>query len=400
MPLATSFEVEALILAARRTIEPAAVDRLRKLLVQGIDWEVFTRLTFDHGVTLIAFRSLNRAAPDLVPSDIAEASCHFEARQSERNAFLFAELIRIQDALERDGIGLLPFKGPVLSYIAYGDVASRQFADLDFLIRDGDVLRCLELLGQMGYRSNDDLSLPHQKACLKYYGQSLLHRDDGKVAIEPHWAIAPATFALSIDYAGMWRRAMHVDCAGQDIPSLSPEDLFTVLCIHGSKHEWTRLQWICDLGEVLRAYPEMDWGGLLQRAREQRCLRMVLIGLSLVEQLTGYVLPPSATSCDRADKVIKNLSDESSQLLFATDRESPSFARITPFRISMRDHWTDKVSYVWRTIVLPREDHLRMVRLPESLFFGYYPIKIVHDYLMLPVWLALKKVKTSLNQKL
>ena len=34
----------------------------------------------------------------------------------------------------------------------------------------------------------------------------------------------------------------------------------------------------------------------------------------------------------------------------------------------------------------PRVIHFRMVRLPDSLFFGYVAVKIVHDYLVLPIW--------------
>jgi len=391
-------EIEVLVLASRRRIEAPAVDRLRSLLSEGIDWEVFTRLTLEHGVTVIAFSGLHRVVSDLVPPDISEASGVFQERQRDRNQFLAAELIRILDVLGQQGIAILPFKGPILSCIAYGDVATREFTDLDFLIHDEDVLPCIEVLSGMGYLSDDSLPPAQQDACRKYYGQSLLFRNDGMVVIEPHWAIAPVTFALPIDYAGMWRRATYVDCNGQDIPSLSPEDLFTVLCVHGSKHEWTRLRWICDLAEVLRAYPDrIDWDAMVQRAREQRCRRMVLIGLSLVELLTGYVLPREVAGYVKADNTIKELTEKTSRLLFAGYRPSPPFSGITAFRLRMRDRLSDRLSYVWRTIVLPREDHLRLVYLPNLLYFGYYPIKLVHDYLMLPVWLGFKKIRVKLS---
>src|SRR6516162_11843824 len=107
---ATSLELDVLILASRRTIEPEDADRLRELLVQSVDWEIFTRLCLAHRVTVVAFRTLNRIAPDLMPEDITEASRLFESRQGERNAVLFNELIRIVDTLGRHGIAVLPFK--------------------------------------------------------------------------------------------------------------------------------------------------------------------------------------------------------------------------------------------------------------------------------------------------
>jgi hypothetical protein len=396
---ATSLELDVLILASRRTIEPEDADRLRELLVQSVDWEIFTRLCLAHRVTVVAFRTLNRIAPDLMPEDITEASRLFESRQGERNAVLFNELIRIVDTLGRHGIAVLPFKGPVLSYIAYGDLTSRELADLDFLIHDEDIFPCLDLLSHMGYPSHVDLPQARQKACLKYYGQTILYRNDGKVAIEPHWAIAPATFGLSTNLEGTWQRSTHVECAGRNIPSLSPEDLLTVLCIHGSKHQWTRLQWVCDLGEVLRAYPGMDWDNMLRRAREQRCLRMILIGLRLAELFTGYLLPPQVSACIETDKTVLDLSQKTSQLLFASSRPAPPFSRITRYRLRMRDHWTERFSYVWRTLVLPAESHLNLIDLPDTLIFAYYPIKIVHDYILLPAWLVLKKLRLIRNNR-
>src|SRR3712207_8653927 len=38
-----------------------------------------------------------------------------------------------------------------------------------------------------------------------------------------------------------------------------------ILCVHGTKHIWGRLSWICDVAELLRTQPDMDWEYVLDR---------------------------------------------------------------------------------------------------------------------------------------
>jgi hypothetical protein len=55
-----------------------------------------------------------------------------------RNMKMTAELLRILDALKEAGIKAMPLKGPVLAQQLYGDVALRQFSDLDILVARED----------------------------------------------------------------------------------------------------------------------------------------------------------------------------------------------------------------------------------------------------------------------
>ena len=51
-----------------------------------------------------------------------------------RDLELTGELARLLDRFRRDGIAAVPYKGPVLAAQAYGDVALREFVDLDILV--------------------------------------------------------------------------------------------------------------------------------------------------------------------------------------------------------------------------------------------------------------------------
>jgi hypothetical protein len=60
------------------------------------------------------------------------------ATNAQRSLRLTRELARIMACLENHSVDAIPYKGPALAQAIYGDVAMRQFSDLDILIRVSD----------------------------------------------------------------------------------------------------------------------------------------------------------------------------------------------------------------------------------------------------------------------
>ncbi len=299
--------------------------------------------------------------------------------------FFAAELVRILDALEKAGIVAMPFKGPVLTQMAYGDLGLRSFADLDFLIHKQDIPACLDVLQELGYAVNIGMSPAQKTAYEKWFGEYMFFRKDRRVVVEPHWAFERWTLALAFDYPGIWQRARPVEFVGTMVLSLSPEDLVTTLCVHGSKHQWERLQWICDVAEILRVYSSMDWHAVFDRARSQRCMRMLLLGLTLANRLRGAMLPAEAEALLAADRTVANLAGQVERSLFSEGGVYRGSYRVSQYYLQMRDRFEDKISYVVRTITTPQRLHFDIINLPSSLFFGYYLIKLLRDYILLPL---------------
>ncbi|MBI3710082.1 MAG: nucleotidyltransferase family protein, partial [Proteobacteria bacterium] len=294
VPISTARPEHALILAAAAPATDAAGRARLALLLQGpIDWTHVVETTDRHAVTALVLRRLADAATQLLPPELVEASEVYIARQRDTNQRLVAELVRIVRALSQQGIAVMPFKGPVLAELAYGDVALRQFRDLDFLVHEADVDRALAVVEALGYIVASPLSPVQEGAFRRYAGQYIFWRADGDAPIEPHWAFAPRSLAVDLDYAGLWQRAVPVRLAGIELRCLAPADLIAVLCIHGSKEEWTRLQWICDIAQTLQSFPDIDWAVVLDRARRHGHLRMVLIGLALARSFLGSQIPPA-----------------------------------------------------------------------------------------------------------
>jgi hypothetical protein len=378
-------EPRVLLLCARPRFDAGDRAELEGLL-DAVDWTAVVQLAEMHRVTALVLRRL-RDIPG-VPDEIADAGAAYLARQGARNARLTQALKEVIVALAARGIPAIPFKGPVVAHLAYGDPAMRRYGDLDILVREKDAGSACDALAALGFRATGTLSPAQLRAFRRYSGQDIVFKGD--IAVEPHWALAPRTLALRIDYDGLWARAREIDLDGQPVFCFGPEDLVTVLCLHGSKEQWTRLLWVADLAHMIAAGPALDWQVLLMRAQAQGILRMVLIALVLAGEVME--LPAAARDAIAADPEAQALAEQAGARLFEPERPEESIYRISDFRRRMRERRDDRLRYVLRTVLTPRESHFSVVRLPDSLFFLYYPLKLAHDYVLLPFWKSGKRL--------
>lgn len=84
---------------------------------------------------------------------------------------------------------------------------------------------------------------------------------------------------------------METELEGFRILAFPPEDQLLFLCVHAAKHLWSDLKWICDVAELIRAFPDLDWHLALRQAALVRNERTLLLGLALAQRLLGAELP-------------------------------------------------------------------------------------------------------------
>ncbi len=117
---------------------------------RSLDWELVVRLAEHHNVMPMVYQAL-RDVPDRVPAKVlADLRARFE-QNARKNLRLTAELLKILDCLECHGVEAVPFKGPVLAELVYGNLALREFSDLDVLVPAHDFLRAKEAVSALGY---------------------------------------------------------------------------------------------------------------------------------------------------------------------------------------------------------------------------------------------------------
>ncbi|MET0093408.1 MAG: nucleotidyltransferase family protein, partial [Sedimenticola sp.] len=181
---------------------------------------------------------------------------------------------------------------------------------------------------------------------------------------------------------------------------LDTEDDLILLCIHGSKEKWRKLKWVADIAWYLKRQPGLNMQSLIERTESQGLARMVRIGLGLSEQLLDEPLPDTARQWISNDPDAGNLISKITQTIFQHQIEEKSIYRLSRFHWDMRERIRDKWRYLYRTVTQPRTQHFQDITIPDSLFFLYTPYKVIHDYLLLPIWFRINnRRKTSIDIK-
>jgi hypothetical protein len=293
------------------------------------------------------------------------------------NLFLTRELHQIYKLFAAQGIPVIPFKGPTLAAMAYGDLSLRQFGDLDILIDKKDLLKAKELLISQGYQLK--LTDAQEAAHLQSHYHLHFVRADGRVIVEVHWALTGKHWPFPFDFERSHAHLVPVSCGDATLPSFLPEDLLVFLCVHGSRHQWERLMWLCDIAELIRTHPQMEWQRLLARAETSGSKRMLLLGLSLANDLLGTDLPEDILQSVQQDTKVKMLAGQVQTQLSVHPTGLPRLAdwsafRIHVFLVKVRERFRDKIQY-----------------------FLHYPFRmhIAHMLLLLAVTTADEKAQTA-----
>ena len=365
-------EHELVVCCSRTQVSEQKIARIKTLLENGIDWDYLYCFARRHSVLSLLYLQLSTIAPASVPPEELSRLKDYYQKNAGRNLYLTNELGRILQDFESAGIEAIPYKGPALAVFAYGKLDLRRFVDLDIMVRKADVLRAKELLIAQGYRCGTAWTRAQQSLLLRSQHNLTLSREQGRMIVELHWEVAPDLFASSFQAEQLWDRLEPINLNNFAVRSLSAEDLFLSLCVHGSKHLWTRLAWICDIAEILKTRRDLDWTALCAQARFTGTGRMMFLGLYLANCLFDAPLPVELKSRVLSDKTITSLAQEVAVALFSgTEPVLPTLRQSFGFNIRLRESWRLRVRYC-RFLFSPTDGDLGAVNLPGSLTFAYY----------------------------
>jgi hypothetical protein len=344
-------EQELLLLCVSPVRNDARSSRIASLLAGPLDRRLLEDLAHAH-----------RLAP-LLHWELKSLDTAF--RDNLKNSLLLTrELVTVIDALAREGIPALPFKGPTLAIAAYNNIALRSFGDLDILVRREDVWRVRDLLQTAGYQPKVQLSRDREPAYLNAYDELVMYGLAGSPLLEIHWAFVPPHFSFDLKFSDCWTRHQQLTLANRTLPSLHPEDLFLVLCVHGSKHCWSYLALICDVAWLLKNHPP-DWPSLLERARKLGVHRMVSLAVALAAKVFELPLPSVE------DPAVAPLADEILATLFGAGHDETSIRANGSLHLRMRERLRDRITYVARLASRPGIEDWEMIDLPRPLAFLY-----------------------------
>lgn len=351
----------------------------------ALDWTEVVRKAIDHGVAGLLCRAVERLPEAGLPAGLQEAARAYLEHAETEGAARVEQTFDVLAALAASDIPALAFKGVALAAMAHASAAIRPSRDIDVLVHRRDMPHAVTALKRLGYRASDTFGPRVMGACYATYGQDILF-SNGRLPVEPHCAFAPRSLAIDIDVDDMWRRSTLLRIGSTDMRTLCAEDALVVACLHGAKEKWWRLLWVADVAALIHRYPDIDWKAIVRRASDAGMLRILELGIGLAKSLFGTRLPVDLGGSIERDAVCERLVGECKRRLFGEAGGPGSVFQVSRFHWDARERVGDRLRYVWRTVTTPQFIHYRMVPLPDPLVLGYVPVKLVHDYLMLPLW--------------
>jgi hypothetical protein len=361
---------ELLLCCARTSTAPHVSDRIKSLTETRIDWNYFFLLARRHAVVPLVYRQLK----DIVPPENLQQFRKHSLENSARNVVLTAELCRLINLFSGAGIEAIPYKGPILSLFAYDDLALRRFVDLDVIVKKHEVARARDLLIADGYALAKPLTVEQQELLLRTQHNLQFTKDNRRLIVELHWEVAPHLFASTVQTDTLWQQLVEFDLNGTIVKTLSAGDLLFSLCVHGSRHLWERLGWICDVAELI-SRRDINWTALLERAAKADSERMFLLGLHLAATLLDAPLPPEVKRRCGADKRLEPLAANIVEHLFNGPVHVPATSsEIFKYNLGVRRSLSARTRYLVH-MLRPTDGDLGRRSLPAGLHFAYYLIR-------------------------
>jgi hypothetical protein len=375
-------ELELILCCARRRLDEAATGRLRVLLRGGLNWPDVVATAFQHHVASFLYENLRLTAEELVPIVWLDSLRQCARESSALAVLLLSELLRIHEIFEAEQLPLIPYKGPVLSWLAYRSLTGRTFIDLDFVTKQENIPRATSLLTGAGFSAAFGPSEELAGRSGHAPGQYAFFRESSRAQVELHTEQTLRYFPVPLDFDKMSRRFITVEIAGRKMRTFSVEDTLVMLCVHGAKHFWDRLAWIVDVAELIAAQP-VDWEHSSRIAAEMKSTRVFLLGLYLAHEWLGAALPQPVLERARVDAGVRWLAEKVRAQFEGNADASPGVVPRSLFRLRSRDNTGQGMRHLLRLAIRPTERDRQTSPLPRFLAPLYVllrPWRLLREY--------------------
>jgi hypothetical protein len=374
--------------------------------LETADWPQLLQAAAFHGQTRHLYQELNhgQVAGQPLSHWVPPACQHQLQRYSQRSMLhmmqLIHELHRMLRLFQEHDIPAIPYKGPVLSLVAYGNLGIRQAGDLDILVAPETFARARELLLSQQYtpakRNWQFLNAAEEERYIQLNGECAFFK--GPICLDLHHRLTPKYLLQhQAGFAELWQRCERLQLAPPEtLRSLGREDLMILLCIHGTKERWRSLKWILDVAKLAQSSPDLDWDLVLAQAAAQNCQRMVLLGLTLAHDFWGLALPDALTQV--GDRILPPAQLQPLRQLIprrlgqCSSTTSPvELAQVwSPlerwrFCLGMMTHWGDRLAYsthLLKQALTPNSEDTSFIQLLQAWHWLYYllrPIRLLKE---------------------
>jgi hypothetical protein len=297
--------------------------------------------------------AISQFEANLAPPEFANKIRQLHRAQVLSALQMTAELFRLVDRFRDAGLDIVLVKGPVLAVRAYGDTGARQYGDLDFLVRQKDILRATELMIAAGYEPEIPAEAVSPE---KIPGQYVFVRIASPLLVELHTERTMRYFPRGLPIEEFFARRQPVSVDGHQIPALAVEDELILICIHGAKHLWERLSLVADVAAFVARQTSLDWERSFATARSVGAERMMNTGLVLARNLLGATLPQIVQERVQSDRSALRLATKIASWLPSAGQAPPGLFSRALYRIQMRGSGLSGLGYLLRLTFSPTQE--------------------------------------------
>lgn len=221
-----------------------------------------------------------------------------------RNLILLYKSQEIIKEFSNNAVDSIILKGLYLAFNIYPDMGLRPMADIDMLVKQGDLKKIEEILIKLGYTEVS------QKGQRKYRYSAVFCNKD-KIYIDIRWDVCHAerfkgVINITKDF---WKRAVEFSLDGVAAKTLSIEDHILYISLHHALIDL--LQGTCGVWDLfyLLNKRKIDWDKVVNYADEYCIKAPVYYSLLKVSELTYLKLPDSVIEALKPNRIKKALID-------------------------------------------------------------------------------------------
>jgi hypothetical protein len=275
---------------------------------------------------------------------------------------------RITKALQEKGIPVMALKGLHLAELVYRDISLRPMSDLDILVPLSQVKQAVAALNALDYGLDTDLSGAADTMLDTKCDIELRHRHMD-VLLELHWSLSEPPKRYAAVMEDIWRSAVPARVGDADTLVMSPEFVLLHVCAHLACHHVFvfSLRALCDIAEIVRVHPELDWTVVADQGRRHGWQRGVAAALRLASDHFGAAVPAETLAALGADALDPAMLVEAMEHLVASGDMPEGLSHAANLMaFAAKRGLPEKLAAFRARIFVPRAELALTYRVPET----------------------------------
>lgn len=368
-----------ILLSAKIHPSVEELEALNAQLALVVDWEEVVLNVIERGLGPLFYTKLSKLPNQtLIPNVNKEQLKQAYYKTLSRGMLMYSVFSKAVEALNANNIKVIVLKGAYLSEKLYGDIALRQFSDIDLLVKEEDGVNCIKVLDQIGFKpfGNSVKDIIREHTGIVHYLPMVLNG----VSIEIHINLHLKSNDYNIKVDEFIDSAIPVSISGANVYALNTYDLLIHLCVHLDTHfvkGGIQFNGLSDIVNVLETYvADIVWSDFIESCRYHECERVVFKYLYIAFKYFNVTIPEQIinqyeSSLSEADeKLFMNyLRGFRGKLDYSASTHWQIVRNIKGFK--------NKLNY-FMPVVFPTKDFMIQAysKKNPTLYWLYYPIRL------------------------